>query len=58
MGHGKKLRLSPPLISSLSMIESALTGKPIADADFIRLANKVKEMEKTSLQTHDQLSLF
>ena len=39
------------------MIESALTGNH-ADADFIRLANKVKEMEKTLLQTHDQLSFF
>ena len=35
-----------------------INGQPIADADFIRLAKQVKEMEKTLLQTHDQLSFF
>ena len=50
MGHGKKLRLSPPphIVSINDRI--CINGKPIADADFIRLANKVKEMEKTLLQ--------
>ena len=41
----KSCDLYPPHIIS-SMIESALMGKPIADADFIRLAEQVKEMEK------------
>ena len=35
-----------------------INGQPIADADFIRLAEQIKEMEKTLLQTHDQLSFF
>ena len=35
-----------------------INGQPIADADFIRLAEQVKEMEKTLLQIHDQFVLF
>ena len=58
MGHGKKVATftSPHIISINDRI--CINGQPIADADFIRLANKVKEMEKTLLQTHDQLSFF
>ena len=53
-GHGKKLRPLPPHIISIN--DWIWMGQPIA-IDFIRLANQVKEMEKT-LQTHDQLSFF
>lgn len=58
MGHGKKVATftSPHIISVNDRI--CINGKPIADADFIRLAEQVKEMEKTLLQTHDQLSFF
>ena len=35
-----------------------INGQPIADKDFIRIANQVKEMEKALLETHDQLSFF
>ena len=58
MGHGKKVATftSPHIVSINDRI--CINGQPIADADFIRLANKVKEMEKTLLQTHDQLSFF
>ncbi|HFI0866391.1 folylpolyglutamate synthase/dihydrofolate synthase family protein [Streptococcus sp. k-628] len=58
MGHGKKVATftSPHIISINDRI--CLNGQPIADVDFIRLAEQVKEMEKTLLQTHDQLSFF
>lgn len=58
MGHGKKVATftSPHIVSINDRI--CINGQPIADADFIRLANQVKEMEKTLLQTQDQLSFF
>ena len=58
MGHGKKVATftSPHIVSINDRI--CINGQPIADADFIRLADQVKEMEKTLLQTHDQLSFF
>ena len=58
MGHGKKVAsfTSPHIVSINDRI--CINGQPIADADFIRLANRVKEMEKMLLQTHDQLSFF
>ena len=58
MGHGKKVATftSPHIVSINDRI--CINGEPIADADFIRLAEQVKEMEKTLLQTHDQLSFF
>ena len=58
MGHGKKVATftSPHIVSVNDRI--CINGQPIADADFIRLAEQVKEMEKTLLQTHDQLSFF
>ena len=57
-GMAKKVATftSPHIVSINDRI--CINGQPIADADFIRLANKVKEMEKTLLQTHDQLSFF
>ena len=58
MGHGKKVATftSPHIVSINDRI--CINGQPIADEDFIRLADQVKEMEKTLLQTHDQLSFF
>ena len=58
MGHGKKVAsfTSPHIVSINDRI--CINGQPIADADLIRLAEQVKEMEKTLLQTHDQLSFF
>ena len=58
MGHGKRVATftSPHIISINDRV--CINGQPIADADFIRLAKQVKEMEKTLLQTHDQLSFF
>ena len=58
MGHGKKVAsfTSPHIVSINDRI--CINGQPIADIDFIRLAEQVKEMEKTLLQTHDQLSFF
>ena len=58
MGHGKKVATftSPHIVFINDRI--CINGQPIADADFIRLADRVKEMEKTLLQTHDQLSFF
>ena len=58
MGHGKKVATftSPHIVSINDRI--CINGEPIADADFIRLAEQVKEMEKTLVQTHDQLSFF
>ena len=58
MGHGKKVATftSPHIVSINDRI--CINGQPIANADFIRIAEQVKEMEKTLLQTHDQLSFF
>ena len=58
MGHGKKVATftSPHIVSINDRI--CINGQPIADTDFIRLAEQVKEMEKMLLQTHDQLSFF
>ena len=58
MGHGKKVATftSPHIVSINDRI--CINGQPIADADFIRLVEQVKEMEKTLVQTHDQLSFF
>lgn len=58
MGHGKRVGTftSPHIISIHDRI--CLNGEPIADEDFIRLAEQVKEMEKSLLKTHDQLSFF
>lgn len=56
--HGKKVGTftSPHIISINDRI--CINGQPIADKDFICLADQVKEMEKTLLETHDQLSFF
>jgi len=58
VAHGKKVGTftSPHIISINDRI--CINGLPIADEDFIRTANQVKEMEKTLLETHDQLSFF
>ena len=58
VAHGKKVGTftSPHIISIHDRI--CINGQPIADKDFIRIANQVKEMEKTLLETHDQLSFF
>ena len=58
MGHGKKVATftSPHIVYINDRI--CINGQPIADADFIRLAEQVKEMEKMLVQTHDQLSFF
>lgn len=58
VAHGKKVGTftSPHIISIHDRI--CINGQPIADADFIRLAEQVNEMEKTLLQTYDQLSFF
>ena len=56
--HGKKVGTftSPHIISIHDRI--GINGQAIADSDFIRLAEQVKEMEKILLETHDQLSFF
>ena len=56
--HGKKVGTftSPHIISIHDRI--CINGQPIADEDFICITNQVKEMEKTLLETHDQLSFF
>lgn len=58
VAHGKKVGTftSPHIISIHDRI--CINGQPIADEDFIRIANQVKEMEKSLLETHDQLSFF
>ena len=58
VAHGKKVGTftSPHIVSINDRI--CINGLPIADEDFIRTANQVKEMEKTLLETHDQLSFF
>lgn len=56
--HGKKVGTftSPHIISIHDRI--CINGQPIAGEDFVRIANQVKEMEKTLLETHDHLSFF
>ena len=56
--HGKKVGTftSPHIISIHDRI--CINGQPIAEEDFVRIANQIKEMEKTLLETHDQLSFF
>ncbi len=56
--HGKKVGTftSPHIISINDRV--CINGQAVADEDFIRIANQVKEMEKTLLETHDQLSFF
>ena len=58
VAHGKKVGTftSPHIISIHDRI--CINGQSIADKDFIRIANQVKEMEKALLETHDQLSFF
>ena len=58
VAHGKKVGTftSPHIISIHDRI--CINGQPIAGEDFVRIANQVKEMEKTLLEAHDQLSFF
>ena len=58
VAHGKKVGTftSPHIISIHDRI--CINGQPIAEEDFVRIANQVKEMEKTLLETHDHLSFF
>ena len=58
VAHGKKVGTftSPHIISINDRI--CINGQAVADEDFVRIANQVKEMEKTLLKTHDQLSFF
>lgn len=58
LSHGKKVGTftSPHIVSIHDRI--CINGQPISDADFIRLANQVKEMEQRLLETHDRLSFF
>lgn len=58
VAHGKKVGTftSPHIISINDRI--CINGQAVADEDFIRIANQVKEMEKTLLETHDHLSFF
>ena len=58
VSHGKKVGTftSPHIVSIHDRI--SINGQPISDADFIRLANQIKEMEQRLLETHDQLSFF
>lgn len=58
VSHGKNVGTftSPHIVSIHDRI--CINGQPISDADFIRLANQVKEMEQRLLETHDQLSFF
>ena len=58
VAHGKKVGTftSPHIVSIHDRI--CINGQPIAEEDFVRIANQVKEMEKTLLETHDHLSFF
>lgn len=58
VAHGKKVGtfISPHIVSIHDRI--CINGQPIAEEDFVRIANQVKEMEKILLETHDQLSFF
>ena len=58
VAHGKTVGTftSPHIISIHDRI--CINGQPISDTDFIRLADKVKAMEQSLLESHDQLSFF
>ena len=58
ISHDKKVGTftSPHIVSIHDRI--CINGQPITDKDFIRLVDQIKVMEKTLLQTHDQLSFF
>ena len=58
VAHGKKVGTftSPHIISLHDRI--CINGQPIAEEDFVRIANQVKVMEKILLETHDQLFFF
>ena len=58
VSHGKKVGTftSPHIVSIHDRI--CINGQPISDADFIRIADQVKEMELKLLETHAQLSFF
>ena len=58
VAHGKKVGTftSPHIVSIHDRI--CINGQPIAEEDFVRIANQVKEMEKILLETHDQLFFF
>lgn len=58
VAHGKKVGTftSPHIVSIHDRI--CINGQPIAEEDFVRIANQVKVMEKILLETHDQLSFF
>lgn len=58
VSHDKKVGTftSPHIVSIHDRI--CINGDPISDADFIRLADQVKAMEKRLLETYDQLSFF
>ncbi|VTT11121.1 folylpolyglutamate synthase/dihydrofolate synthase family protein [Streptococcus oralis] len=58
VAHGKKVGTftSPHIVSIHDRI--CINGQPIAEEDFVRIANQVKEMEKILLETHDHLSFF
>ena len=58
VSHDKKVGTftSPHIVSIHDRI--CINGDPISDADFIRLADQVKVMEKRLLETYDQLSFF
>ena len=58
VAHGKKVGTftSPHIVSIHDRI--CINGQPIAEEDFVRIANQVKVMEKILLETHDQLFFF
>ena len=58
VAHGKKVGTftSPHIVSIHDRI--CINGQPIAEEDFVRIANQVKKMEKILLETHDHLSFF
>ena len=58
VSHGKKVGTftSPHIVSIHDRI--CINGQPISDGDFIRIADKVKAMEQSLLESHDQLSFF
>ena len=58
MAHGKKVGTftSPHMISIHDRI--CIGDQPISDEDFTRIGQEVQQMERTLLQTQDQLSYF
>ena len=58
VSHGKKVGTftSPHIVSIHDRI--CINGQPISDGDFIRIADQVKDMEQSLLESHDQLSFF